>query len=136
MSGCLGASLAHCCTLTQSGSRPPQSYDTAITHSRNTKDNISMNVGTRLCHSSNFKSKLAFRVLKLLETASFRKRHVHFIRPTVTTAPIYREILPITCDHDHPTSGYSPFNIGAVVTVSLMKFTKACRFQQFQDAET
>ena len=33
-----------------------------------------MNVATGLCHSSNVKSKLAFRVLKLLETASFRER--------------------------------------------------------------
>ena len=49
-----------------------------------------MNVGTLTVPDSVIvqigKSKLPARVMKLLETASFRELHDHFIRLTVTTA--------------------------------------------------
>ena len=47
-----------------------QSLSPWHTHSNNIKF-TSMNVGTGLCHSSNLKSKLPFRVLKLLERQAF-----------------------------------------------------------------
>ena len=65
------------------------------------------------------KSKLPFRVLKLLETASFRERHVHFVRLTVTTAPM------IWASDRYGSPYRQPDEVGVA-------FTKACRFKQLQ----
>ena len=65
-----------------------------------------MNVGTGLCHCSNWKSMIPFRVYLVLDPQAF-----------VDLLPFLR---------DRQTSGHSPLSSGQLLELVDVKSTKAC----------